>query len=41
MMSPSTCPLGRIVLTDAQTGERIDLGALPGVQVRTLIRHRY
>jgi hypothetical protein len=34
-------PLHGIELTDARTGERIDLGRLPDVHVLTLIRHRY
>ena len=34
-------PLDGIVLTDVSTGDPVDLGRLPGVQVVTLIRHRY
>jgi hypothetical protein len=34
-------PLDGIVLPDARTGEPVDLAASPGVQVLTLIRHRY
>lgn len=33
--------LDGIVLSDARTGEPVDLAALRGVQVLTLIRHRY
>jgi hypothetical protein len=33
--------LGGIGLTDARTGLAVDLGRLPGVQVLSLIRHRY
>ena len=34
-------PLDGIVLDDARTGQAVDLGRLPGVQVVTLIRHRH
>ena len=34
-------PLDGVVLTDVSTGEPVDLGALTGVQVVSLIRHRY
>jgi hypothetical protein len=33
--------LHAIVLTDVSTGSPVDLGDLPGVQVLTLIRHRF
>lgn len=33
--------LGGTVLTEVRTGAPVDLGALPGVQVVTLIRHRF
>ncbi len=33
--------LSGIRLPDARTGELLDLGALPGVRVLTLIRHRF
>ena len=38
---PVHLPLGGIVLPDARTGELVDLGTSAGVQVLTLIRHRY
>lgn len=34
-------PLEGIVLTDARTGEPVAIGALTGVHVLTLIRHRF
>ncbi len=34
-------PLDGIVLTDVTTGTPVDLGRSPGVQVLTLIRHRF
>jgi hypothetical protein len=34
-------PLRGVRLPDARTGERLDLHALPGARVLTLIRHRY
>lgn len=34
-------PLDGVVLTEVRTGARIDLGLLSGVQVVTLIRHRF
>ncbi len=34
-------PLAGIRLTDARSGEPLDLGELPDVAVLTLIRHRY
>lgn len=34
-------PLDGIELTDVRTGAAIDLGGLRGVQVLTLIRHRF
>lgn len=34
-------PLDGIVLTEVRTGAPIDLGLLQGVQVVTLIRHRF
>lgn len=34
-------PLGGIELTDARTGAAVDLGGLRGVQVLSLIRHRF
>ena len=33
--------LDGIVLTDVSTGLPVDLGRLPGVEVVTLIRHRF
>jgi len=33
--------LAGVVLTDARTRARVDLGQLAGVHVVTLIRHRY
>lgn len=34
-------PLAGITLTDARGSEPVDLGALRGVHVLTLLRHRY
>ncbi len=34
-------PLDGIVLTEVRTGAAVDLGGLRGVQVVTLIRHRF
>lgn len=34
-------PLRGVRLSDARSGALLDLGDLPGVQVLTLIRHRY
>jgi hypothetical protein len=34
-------PLDAVVLDDARTGQRLDLGRSTGVQVITLIRHRH
>lgn len=34
-------PLDGIELTDVRSGAALDLGTLPGVQVLTLIRHRF
>ena len=34
-------PLDGVVLTDVFTGDPVELGRLAGVQVVTLIRHRY
>lgn len=34
-------PLDGIVLTEVRTGDPVDLGRLAGVQVATLIRHRF
>jgi len=34
-------PLDGIVLTDATTGDPVELARLAGVQVLTLIRHRF
>jgi hypothetical protein len=34
-------PLAGIRLTDCRTDETVDLGDLAGVQVLTLVRHRY
>ncbi len=34
-------PLDGVALTDARSGAAVDLGLLAGVQVVTLIRHRF
>jgi hypothetical protein len=34
-------PLSGVLLPDARTGRQLDLHALPGVRVLTLIRHRF
>lgn len=38
---PTAVELSGIVLTDVRTGAPVDLGGLSGVQVVTLIRHRF